>query len=193
MFNWNFKNNLRCLRKIANFEKYRILKCDFLNNIFASEFCEFCATLNLISIDNSAKLFLKNVKQVEKFNGFLQVDLRVVSKSHKLNPTRAPFAKFIARDLRESFYFSSAANIFRRREFRAANFEKMSFICRIAPAFIENAQFSGFVLENGNCTNRRINECLLGTHSCDVNAQCLCNCSNCICKFLFQIKTRKTA
>lgn len=69
----------------------------------------------------------------------------------------------------------------------------MSFICRIAPAFIENAQFSGFVLENGNCKSRRINECLLGTHSCDVNAECLGNCSNCNCRFLFQIKTRKMA
>ncbi|CBY12580.1 unnamed protein product [Oikopleura dioica] len=41
----------------------------------------------------------------------------------------------------------------------------------------------GFVLENGNCKSRRVNECLLGTHSCDVNAECLDtkNGFNCLC------------
>lgn len=49
----------------------------------------------------------------------------------------------------------------------------MSWICRIAPVFVQNREFSGFVLDNGNCKSQRVNECLLGTHSCDANADCL--------------------
>ena len=49
----------------------------------------------------------------------------------------------------------------------------MSWICRIAPVFVQNREFSGFVLDNGNCKSQRVNECLLGTHSCDANAECL--------------------
>ena len=49
----------------------------------------------------------------------------------------------------------------------------MSWICKIAPVFVQNREFSGFVLDNGNCKSQRVNECLLGTHSCDANAECL--------------------
>ena len=69
----------------------------------------------------------------------------------------------------------------------------MSWICKIAPVFVQNREFSGFVLDDGNCKIQRVNECLLGTHSCDSNAECLGKITKSLSSSSLKIKTRKTA